>query len=158
MGVKISIDKHVSELDDILEMSPHYLSRVQFDSKISPDITQHLKVSYVLNCIYCHTILPLFEIIFASCFIIVFLNICFWNFHVLILIFQNFDRSGDSTNQKGITIKWSRRLFPCIIWQTISFSFRLRKRIFCSWYTRPTPKHQTAWPTFHTHFGASSTQ
>ena len=45
MGVKISIDKHVSELDDILEMSPHYLSRVQFDSKISPDITQHLKVS-----------------------------------------------------------------------------------------------------------------
>ena len=45
MGVKISIDKHVSELEDILEMSPHYLSRVQFDSKISPDITQHLKVT-----------------------------------------------------------------------------------------------------------------
>jgi len=44
MGVKISIDKHVSELDDILEMSPHYLSRVQFESKIGPDITQHLKV------------------------------------------------------------------------------------------------------------------
>jgi len=46
MGVKISIDKHVSELDDILEMSPHYLSKVQFESKISPDIKQHLKVSY----------------------------------------------------------------------------------------------------------------
>ena len=45
MGVKISIDKHVSELDDILEMSPHYLSRVQFESKIEPEITQHLKVS-----------------------------------------------------------------------------------------------------------------
>ena len=45
MGVKISIDKHVSELDDILEMSPQYLSKVQFESKISPDITQHLKVS-----------------------------------------------------------------------------------------------------------------
>jgi hypothetical protein len=45
MGVKISIDKHVSELDDILEMSPQYLSRVQFDSKIGPEITQHLKVS-----------------------------------------------------------------------------------------------------------------
>ena len=45
MGVKISIDKHVSELDDILEMSPHYLSRVQFESKIGPEITQHLKVS-----------------------------------------------------------------------------------------------------------------
>lgn len=45
MGVKISIDKHVSELDDILEMKPNYLSKVQFESKINPDITQHLKVS-----------------------------------------------------------------------------------------------------------------
>ena len=48
MGVKISIDKHVSELDDILDMSPNYLSKVQFESKISPDIKQHLKVSLVL--------------------------------------------------------------------------------------------------------------
>ena len=39
MGIKISIDKHVSNLDDILEMSPHYLSKVYFDSKISPEIT-----------------------------------------------------------------------------------------------------------------------
>ena len=46
MGVKISIDKHMSELDDILEMSPHYLNKVTFESKISPDITQHLKVHY----------------------------------------------------------------------------------------------------------------
>jgi hypothetical protein len=46
MGVKISIDKHVSELDDILEMSPHYLSRVQFESKIGPEITQHMKVCF----------------------------------------------------------------------------------------------------------------
>lgn len=46
MGVKISIDKHVSELDDILEMSPHYLSRVQFESKIGPEITQHMKVRH----------------------------------------------------------------------------------------------------------------
>ena len=52
MGVKISIDKHVSELEDILEMSPHYLSRVQFDSKISPDITQHLKVRNHFNYFY----------------------------------------------------------------------------------------------------------
>jgi hypothetical protein len=44
MGVKISIDKHVSELDDILEMSPTYLSRVQFESKVGPDVTQHLKI------------------------------------------------------------------------------------------------------------------
>jgi hypothetical protein len=39
MGVKISIDKHLSELDDILEMSPHYLNKVTFESKISPEIT-----------------------------------------------------------------------------------------------------------------------
>ena len=52
MGVKISIDKHVSELDDILEMSPHYLSRVQFESKIGPEITQHLKVSYYFQILY----------------------------------------------------------------------------------------------------------
>jgi len=39
MGVKISIDKHVSELDDILDMKPTYLSKVQFESKINPDIT-----------------------------------------------------------------------------------------------------------------------
>jgi len=39
MGVKISIDKHVSDLDDILDMSPHYLSRVSFESKIDKDIT-----------------------------------------------------------------------------------------------------------------------
>ena len=45
MGVKLSIDKHVSELDDILEMSPHYLNKVQFESKISPGISQHMKVS-----------------------------------------------------------------------------------------------------------------
>lgn len=88
MGVKISIDKHVSELDDILEMSPHYLSRVQFDSKISPDITQHLKVSFDGNCIESYADLPFVQNIFASFFIIVFSNICFWNFHVLMLIFK----------------------------------------------------------------------
>jgi hypothetical protein len=56
MGVKISIDKHVSELDDILEMSPHYLSRVQFESKIGPEITQHLKVSFLDNLkIFCRS-------------------------------------------------------------------------------------------------------
>ena len=49
MGVKISIDKHVSELDDILEMSPTYLSRVQFESKVGPDVTQHLKVRNIDN-------------------------------------------------------------------------------------------------------------
>ena len=44
MGTSISIDKHVSSLDDILEMSPAYFDKIKFESKISPDITQHLKV------------------------------------------------------------------------------------------------------------------
>ena len=44
MGSKISIDKHISSLDDILDMSPTYFSKVKFESKISSDITQHLKV------------------------------------------------------------------------------------------------------------------
>ena len=39
MGTKISIDKHVSTLDDILEMSPPYFEKIKFESKISPDIT-----------------------------------------------------------------------------------------------------------------------
>lgn len=39
MGTKISIDKHISSLDDILDMSPAYFSKVKFESKISTDIT-----------------------------------------------------------------------------------------------------------------------
>ncbi len=48
MGCKVSVDKYVSELDDVLDLSPHYLSRVPFESRISADITQHLKVSSVV--------------------------------------------------------------------------------------------------------------
>jgi hypothetical protein len=59
MGVKISIDKHVSELDDILEMSPTYLSRVQFESKVGPDVTQHLKVRNFDNSEFQKTIYEL---------------------------------------------------------------------------------------------------
>ena len=44
MGTKISIDKHVSTLDDILEMAPSYFEKIKFESKIAPNITQHLKV------------------------------------------------------------------------------------------------------------------
>jgi len=44
MGSKISIDKHVSSLDDILDMPPSYFEKIKFESKISPNITQHLKV------------------------------------------------------------------------------------------------------------------
>jgi len=44
MGTKISIDKHVSTLDDILEMPHTYFDKIKFESKISQNITQHLKV------------------------------------------------------------------------------------------------------------------
>ena len=81
MGVKISIDKHVSEIDDILEMSPHYLSRVQFESKIGPEITQHLKVSTIYN-----------EFLIFSKFKLLTLKFCF--------------RFGDFTNpRKAVTLQ-----------------------------------------------------
>ena len=44
MGAKISIDKHVSNLHELLEMSAQYFQKVKFESKISGDLTQHLKV------------------------------------------------------------------------------------------------------------------
>lgn len=49
MGTSISIDKHVSSLDDILEMTPAYFDKIKFESKISPEITQHLKVFVTMN-------------------------------------------------------------------------------------------------------------
>ena len=45
MGTNLSIDKHVSSLDELLEMSASYFHKVKFESKISPEITQHLKES-----------------------------------------------------------------------------------------------------------------
>jgi hypothetical protein len=47
MGLNLSIDKHVSSLDELLEMSASYFNKVKFESKISPSITQHLKVSSI---------------------------------------------------------------------------------------------------------------
>ena len=44
MGVRLSIDKHVSNLHELLEMSAQYFQKVRFASKISDDIKQHLKV------------------------------------------------------------------------------------------------------------------
>lgn len=44
MGTKLSIDKHVSNLHELLEMSAQYFQKVKFESKISADLTQHLKV------------------------------------------------------------------------------------------------------------------
>jgi hypothetical protein len=45
MGVKLSIDKHVSNLEEVLEISAQYYSKVKFESKIKEEITHHLKVS-----------------------------------------------------------------------------------------------------------------
>lgn len=39
MGSRISIDKHTSNLDDILAMPPHYFQKIKFESKIPDSIT-----------------------------------------------------------------------------------------------------------------------
>lgn len=44
MGTKLSIDKHVSNLHELLEMTAQYFQKVKFESKISGNLTQHLKV------------------------------------------------------------------------------------------------------------------
>lgn len=44
MGSKISIDKFVSNLEDILEMNPKYFSKLKFENRIPDNITQHIKV------------------------------------------------------------------------------------------------------------------
>jgi hypothetical protein len=54
MGIKVSIDKHVSNLEDLLEMSPSYFSRLKFESKVDSAIHQHLKVSSSeIDHVYC---------------------------------------------------------------------------------------------------------
>ena len=45
MGLRMSIDKHVSSLDELLDMSALYFNKIKFESKVNPDITQHLKVT-----------------------------------------------------------------------------------------------------------------
>ncbi len=48
MGDKISIDKHLSSVDDLLETNPHYFkSKIKFDNKIPESITHHVKVSHL---------------------------------------------------------------------------------------------------------------
>ncbi|CAK63622.1 unnamed protein product (macronuclear) [Paramecium tetraurelia] len=44
MGSKLSIDKHVSNLEDILELNTKLLEKIKFDSNIPESITQHLKI------------------------------------------------------------------------------------------------------------------
>jgi hypothetical protein len=40
----MSFDKHVSSLDELLDMSAPYFSKVKFESRINPKIEQHIKV------------------------------------------------------------------------------------------------------------------
>ena len=49
MGSKISIDKHTSNIEEILEMNPAYFNKIKFENKIPDSITQHLKVSIYLQ-------------------------------------------------------------------------------------------------------------
>ena len=44
----MSFDKHVSSLDELLNMSAPYFSKVKFESRIDPQIEQHLKVRLIL--------------------------------------------------------------------------------------------------------------
>ena len=44
MGSKISIDKHTSNIEDILEMNDVYFNKIKFENKIPDSITQHIKV------------------------------------------------------------------------------------------------------------------
>lgn len=44
MGTKLSIDKTVSELDDILMMNPGYFRKIKFENKSPMAIAHHLKV------------------------------------------------------------------------------------------------------------------
>ena len=44
MGTKLSIDKNVSELQDILSMDPNYFRRIRFENVSPHGIAHHLKV------------------------------------------------------------------------------------------------------------------
>ena len=46
MGNKISIDKHLSSVNDILDVkSSYFKKKIRFDSKIPDNITHHVKVA-----------------------------------------------------------------------------------------------------------------
>lgn len=44
----MSFDKHVSSLDELLEMTASYFQKIKFESKIDPRIESHIKVAYCL--------------------------------------------------------------------------------------------------------------
>lgn len=48
MGNKISIDKYVSNLDDILKLNTKYFSTIKFENENIPEtVAQHLKVHFL---------------------------------------------------------------------------------------------------------------
>jgi hypothetical protein len=113
MGTKISIDKHVSNLDDILEMSPSYFDKIKFESKIAPSITQHLKV-----------IISILESPFYNTFIL-FYTSC---------LFEILYRFGNSAKIKENLIVWKRLPSHCTIFNKVAFISHLKKHIYCFWY------------------------
>lgn len=44
MGGFLTIDKHVSNLEDVLELSPRVLSQTKFESHLPSEVTHHVKV------------------------------------------------------------------------------------------------------------------
>lgn len=44
MGSKLSIDKQVSELDDILSMNPSHFKKIRFEGKSPHETAHNLKV------------------------------------------------------------------------------------------------------------------
>ena len=47
MGIRMSFDKHVSSLDELIDLSAPYYQKVKFESKIDPRISQHIKVRII---------------------------------------------------------------------------------------------------------------
>ena len=45
MGSRISVDKHVSCLEDVLDINPKILEKVKFENNVPDCITQHIKVT-----------------------------------------------------------------------------------------------------------------
>lgn len=45
MGSNLGVDKHVSNLEDILSMSPAHISKIKIESETPDSIVQHIKVN-----------------------------------------------------------------------------------------------------------------
>mgnify|MGYP000853950117 FL=1 len=48
MGGFLTIDKHVSNLEDLLELNPRVLSQTKFESHLPVEVTHHIKVPSLL--------------------------------------------------------------------------------------------------------------